>query len=262
MPQTQQLDAARDAVYRRYRTLKIEPPTAGRVERLARSALRQYTEQFCEAVGGKLSIQNKSGLDELIEQETIEGEQAFRSPFGLLKTDTGGANLDGILEETAKLECIRRLELPAELFQDVPPGVVKQYRQRVASEPPREIRRHPEVIRYTLLAAFCHLRSQEITDNLVDLLLGIIKRIGNDAEKRVERKILHDIKRVRGKGRILYEVAQVSITRPDGVVSEVIYPVAGDSFASFGPTQVVFVTFLRFFFGRPALQLYRLTKSL
>lgn len=228
LPHTQRLDALTDAVYRRYRTLKIEPPTAGRVERLARSALRQYTEQFCEAVAGKLSTQTKNRLEALLVRETVEGERAFRSPFGLLKTDAGAANLDGILEETEKLKLIRQLELPSDLFQAVPPGVVKQYRQRIATEPPREARRHPEAIRYTLLAAFCHLRSQEITDNLVDLLLGIIKRIGNNAEKRVERKILRDIKRVRGKGRILYEVAQVSIAQPDGVVSEVIYPVAGE----------------------------------
>ncbi|MCA9918873.1 MAG: DUF4158 domain-containing protein, partial [Anaerolineales bacterium] len=214
LPQTQQIEALVTAVYGRYRFLKIEPPTAGRVERLARSALRRYTEQFCEAIDGKLSIQNKSRLDALLERETTEGEQAFRSPFGILKTDAGAANLEGILEETGKLERIRRLELPSGLFQDVPSAVVRQYRQRVASEPPREIRRHPEVIRYTLLAAFCYLRSQEITDNLVDLLLGIIKRIGNNAEKRVERKILRDVKRVRGKGHILYEVAKVSIAQP------------------------------------------------
>lgn len=228
LTQTQQVEALVTAIYGRYRILKLEPPTSGRVERLARSALRQYTEQFCEAVADKLSAKAKTRLDELLEQEKIEDEQAFRSPFGLLKTDAGVAKLDGILEETGKLERIRQLELPSELFQDVPPGVLKQYRQRVASEPPREIRRHPEAIRYTLLAAFCHLRSQEITDNLVDLLLGIIKRIGNNAEKRVERKILRDIKRVRGKGRILYEVAKVSIAQPDGVVNEVIYPVAGE----------------------------------
>jgi len=228
LPHTQRLDALTEAVYRRYRTLKIEPPTAGRVERLARSALRQYTEQFCEVVMDKLSAQIRNRLDALLMRETVEGERTFRSPFGLLKTDAGVANLGGILEETEKLNLIRQLELPSDLFQDVPPGVVKQYRQRIATEPPREARRHPEAIRYTLLAAFCHLRSQEITDNLVDFLLGIIKRIGNNAEKRVERKILRDIKRVRGKGRILYEVARVSIARPDGVVSEVIYPVAGE----------------------------------
>ena len=80
-----------------------------------------------------------------------------------------------------------------------------------------------------MLAAFCHLRSQEITDNLVDLLLGIIKRLGSNAEKRIERKILRDIKRVRGKGRILYEVAKASIDKPDGVINEVIYPVADET---------------------------------
>ena len=76
-----------------------------------------------------------------------------------MKTYAGVANLDSILEEVEKLKCIRQLELPSELFQDVPPSVVKQYRQRIASEPPREARRYPEAIRYTLLAAFCLLRS-------------------------------------------------------------------------------------------------------
>ena len=195
---------------------------------MARSALHQYTEQFCEAIAGRLSAQTKTHLDALLVRQTIDGEPAFRSPFGFLKTDAGVPNLDGILEEIEKLKLIRQLDLPPDLFQNVPPGVVKQYRQRIVSEPPREARRHPETIRYTLLAAFCTLRSQEITDNLVDLLLGIIKRIGNNAEKRVERRILHDIKRVRGKGRILYDVARVSIAQPGGVVSEVIYPVTGE----------------------------------
>jgi hypothetical protein len=128
LPHTQRLDALIEAVYRRYRTLKIEPPTAGRVERLARTALRQYTEQFCEVVMDKLSAQTKNRLDALLVRETVEGERTFRSPFGLLKTDAGVANLGGILEETEKLKRIRQLELPSDLFQDVPPGVVKQYR--------------------------------------------------------------------------------------------------------------------------------------
>ena len=228
LPHTQRLDALTTAVYDRYRVLKIEPPTRGRIERLVRSALRQYTERFCQTITSKLSTQTRSHLDALLVWESTDDETASRSPFSRLKTDTGMANLASILEEIEKLKLIHQLELPSNLFQDVPTGVVKSYRQRVASEPLREVRRHPDRIRYTLLAAFCHLRSQEITDNLVDLLLGIIKRLGNNAEKRVERKILRDIKRVRGKGRILYEVAKASIAKPDGVVNEVIYPVANE----------------------------------
>jgi len=126
LPQTQQVDALVEAVYGRYRTLKIEPPTISRVERLTRSALRLYTEQFGAAIAARLSTQTKSRLDALLARETIEGDLTFRSPFGRLKTDAGVANLDSILEETGKLQLIRQLELPSDLFHDVPPGVVKQ----------------------------------------------------------------------------------------------------------------------------------------
>ena len=228
LPETQQLEALVEAVYQRYRTLKIEPPTASRIARLARSALRQYSEQFCEGIAAALPAQTKTQLDALLTQEDAAGQPASRSPFGGLKTDAGVASLKGILAEIEKLELIRRLELPPDLFQDVPPKVVNLYRGRVAGEPPREVRRHPKAIRYTLLAAFCRLRSQEITDNLVDLLLSLVKRMGSKAEKRVERRLLGDLRRVRGKGRLLFQVAQAAITRPEGLVKEVIFPVAGE----------------------------------
>lgn len=229
LPHTQHLEALLTAVYDRYRSLKIEPPTRGRVERQVRSALHQYTEQFCETITSKLSAETQAHLDALLVWESTDDDVTSRSPFGRLKTDSGMANLVSILDEIEKLKLIHQLELPANLFHDVPPGVVKTYRQRAASEPLREMRRHPDRIRYTLLAAFCHLRSEEITDNLVDLLLGIIKRLGSNAEKRVERKILRDIKRVRSKGRILHEVAKASVGKPDGVVNEVIFPVADET---------------------------------
>jgi hypothetical protein len=58
--------------------------------------------------------------------------------------------------------------------QDLSGLFAEQYRQRASVEPPRELRRHPDPIRYTLVAAFCWLRSQEITDNLVELLIQIV----------------------------------------------------------------------------------------
>jgi hypothetical protein len=58
------------------------------------------------------------------------------------------------------------------------------------------------------------------------LLINLIHRIEKRAERTVDRQILKDVKRIRGKHRLLYEVAQVSIEKPDGTVKEVIYPVA------------------------------------
>jgi len=69
------------------------------------------------------------------------------------------------------------------------------------------------------------------------MLIGVIKRIGARAEKKVNRELLRDLKRVRGKGRLLYTIAEATVTNPekplrlstsfrDGIVREVIYPVA------------------------------------
>ena len=117
---------------------------------------------------------------------------------------------------------------PESLFAMVPPHVVELYRQRVTGERPSEVKRHRAALRLTLLAALCRLRSQEITDNLVELFTGLIKRIGTNAEKTVNRKVLQEVRHVRGKGKLLCEIARVSIARPKGIVSEVIYPVANE----------------------------------
>jgi DNA-binding cell septation regulator SpoVG len=89
-----------------------------------------------------------------------------------------------------------------------------------------EIRRHPAPVRYTLLSAFCHQREQEITDTLIELLITLIHKIGARAKRIVEKEFIKDIRRVHGKNKLLYKVAEASIEKPDGKVKEVIYPVA------------------------------------
>jgi len=66
--------------------------------------------------------------------------------------------------------------LPDDLFADVSPHLVYAYRQRAAAEPPSELRGHADPVRATLLGALCLLRSREITDGLVDLLIGTIHK--------------------------------------------------------------------------------------
>jgi hypothetical protein len=55
------------------------------------------------------------------------------------------------LEEIAKLEQLRALGLPPELFAGVPRRVLHVYRQRAVVEEPCELRRHPASLRLTLL---------------------------------------------------------------------------------------------------------------
>lgn len=128
----------------------------------------------------------------------------------------------------AKLELIRGLDLPADLFDRASPRDVERCRQRVSVEVPRDLRRHPDAARLTGLAAFVYLRARSLTDDLVDLLIETIHQIGARAERKVERELLDDLKRVTGKQNLLFELADATLAQPDGVVRDVVFPVVGE----------------------------------
>jgi hypothetical protein len=104
---------------------------------------------------------------------------------------------------------------------------LQRYRQRAAVENAYEIRRHPASLRYSLIAA-CWLRAQEITDDLIELLIQIIHRIGATAERRVERELIGTLKRVTGKNTLLCRLAETALANPDGITREVLFPVVDE----------------------------------
>ncbi len=229
------------AARERLRYLKIEPPTPERLERIIRSAIRRFEDKFCDSTAEKLSSSVCTKLDELLKTasntdnsenpEETESNNPHNTPstLAVLKSDPGRLGLDSLIAEAAKLEQLRQLELPDNLFSGISNKVLLLYKQRVAVEPPRELRRHPDNRRYTLLSAFCCLRTQEITDKLVEILIQIIHRINARAERRVTKELLDDFKKVSGKTGILFQLAEAAMDKPDGVVKEVIYPVVGET---------------------------------
>jgi len=101
--------------------------------------------------------------------------------------------IDNVFAEIAKLKQLRQVGVPPELFGTVAPRLLQQHRQRAAVENIYEIRHHPAPLRYALIAAYCWLRAQEITDSLVELLLQVVHRIGATAERRVERELIGEL---------------------------------------------------------------------
>lgn len=79
---------------------------------------------------------------------------------------------------------------------------------RVISEKLIEIRRHCPESCYTLLSTFFWSRHQEITDSLVEMLITIVLNINGQAQRRVDREILEEIKKVRGKNNILISLLE------------------------------------------------------
>ena len=81
----------------------------------------------------------------------------------------------------------------------------------------------------SLLAAFCWVRQREITDDLVDLLTRVLKDIRVRAQYHEEKRLLNDFIRVNGKQQLLFRLAAAMLENPDGIISEVLYPVIGEA---------------------------------
>ncbi len=218
-------DRLKELVYERYKELKIEPPLPKRVERLIHSAVRSADERLYGKILSRLTPEAQGKLDTLLSENTPTGKTSLLSD---LKSEAGAATLENVLSEIAKLERIHALALPPGLFAGVSRKRLIWCKRRIAVEDLSEIRRHPPQVRHSLLAAFCTVRSEEITDTLVELLISVIHKMGSRAKHIVNKEVIRDIKRVQGKNRLLYEVASASLNQPDGTVKEVIYPVASE----------------------------------
>jgi Domain of unknown function (DUF4158) len=156
-------DRLKEIVYERYKELKIEPPQPKRIERLVRSAVRSADERLYKKVVDKLTPETQTKLEALLSDTAVSEKTSLLST---LKSEAGAATLENILTEIAKLERIRSLSLPPDLFAGVLQKRLLWCKRRIAVEDLSEIRRHPPQVRYSLLAAFCIVRSEEIIDTL------------------------------------------------------------------------------------------------
>lgn len=224
LSQTRELEHVKAALYERCRELRLEPPTPDRVDRLVRSTLHAHEKQFCTAIQRRLSPTTRARLDDLLAPPRDDAALADVALLHFLKADPGRASLESIQEALTKLKLLRATALPQDLFASVAPQVLRAYRHRVAVEEAYELRRHPEALRATLLAA----RGPEILDDLADLLVGTVHRIESRAERKVDRQLLEDFKRVAGKDNLLFEIADASLAHPDDIVREVVYPIINE----------------------------------
>ncbi len=136
--------------------------------------------------------------------------------------------METLLEETTKLARVRDIGLPADLFAGYSERLVAAWRARAAVSYPSHLLASPTSVRLTLLAALCWSRTSEITDALVELLIRLVLKINTRAERKVEKAIFADLKRVHGKTGILFRVAEAAVEHPDETVRSAVFPVVGE----------------------------------
>jgi len=219
-------DRVREELLAEFRQLRIEPPTAGRLLRMVRSALRTAEQNWASRIAERLGTAATARLFNLITVgEDNDGEDdGAGSLLSLIKASPGNVSLESMMTEIDKLKAVRALDLPGGLFGDVAPRVLDGWRARAAVEAPSHLRRHPQALTVTLLAAFVYQREREITDTLVELLIATVHRIGARAERRVTNELINAFKKVTGKENILFSIAEAALGAPDDAVREVVFP--------------------------------------
>lgn len=63
----------------------------------------------------------------------------------------------------------------------------------------------------------------------MDLLIELVHGINARAENRVEREMLRDLRRVRGKEGILFRLAEAAVAHPDQTVRQALFPVVNET---------------------------------
>ena len=222
-------DMVREQFLGECRVRQMEPPTPDQVDRYVRTALFQGARLLSGRVAGRLSAQTVARLLALIGAGTGDDvDDQDPDLLRMIKAAPGPVSLASLMAETGKLTAIGSFGLPEDLFRDVAPRVLKEWRDQAMTESPSHLRDHAGDLKVALLAALLFCRRREITDDLVNLLISTVHRIGARAERRVTTELVAAFRRVQGKEGLLFRVADAALARPDDSVRRVVFPVVGE----------------------------------
>jgi hypothetical protein len=125
----------REELLTRCRAQLIEPPTPDRVAEITRSALHRAEQTLLGRIAARVDAVAVERLEALIavSDDDDDGEDVL----ALIKAAPGNVSLDTMLVEMAKLEAIRAIGLPSDLFADIarpssPGGVPARWSNRPA----------------------------------------------------------------------------------------------------------------------------------
>jgi TnpA family transposase len=209
------------AAYGWCRAELVEPPAPAKMARHTASVARRWEELAYATICQRLGPAAIGRLESLFHPDHRDGLTDLRS-------DPGAVSVDTVLGELDKLAVLTSLDVPAGVLDGFGQRVTARWSDRFEVTIPSALAVMPDPIRLTLTATWVVRRREKVIDGIVDLLIAIVHKIGARAERRVEREQLTDAGRVNGKEVLLVRLAEAALANPDGIVSEVLFPVVSE----------------------------------
>lgn len=161
---------------------KIEAYSELSVDRVIRSIKHRHEEALFNNIAKHIDAETKAYLNGLL----ITDNNASR--FSKIKRWPGGLSLKTILSEAEKLKFIQSLSLP-ECIKGFPDKTLMKHYRNICTKYPSAIKAMPEKRRYAFLAVFIVMRERQITDNLVELLIRLIKKFIKAGKNKLQREL-------------------------------------------------------------------------
>ena len=109
-------DRVREDLLTRCRAERIEPPSAGRCDRIIRSALHQAEQALAQQVTARLGSDVTGRLAALAAAADDDDGDADPSALALIKSVPGNVSLESMLTEIGKLDAVRAVGMPDGVF--------------------------------------------------------------------------------------------------------------------------------------------------
>ncbi|WP_422424952.1 Tn3 family transposase [Bacillus sp. PSXD-155] len=229
---THDTDYLTNQAYSLFRKWKVEPPSTGSLKRMIDSAIDTFEKRFYQETSQQLPPQTCTRLDALLESSDkgkYDEEEGNILAFRHLLSSPRKPSVKTMDMEVKKLLAIRHLQIPDGLFHHLTPKLIKKYQLRAATETVTELRAHPALIRYTLLAILFWQRQAEIIDYLADLLDEIILKVGNKAKNSTRNEAVAELEKVQGKNKHILNLLKATVDHPDGIIQDTLYPIVTPS---------------------------------
>jgi len=203
-PNKMEIEDVRNAILNFLYENLIEPPNPKPLTRIINSLIHSWENIFFERIYSELSSKTKKQLDNLL----ISPKSIDDIKIAALRHNIGTISTASFKFETRKLQILRNISLKQiiPIFEEMPIHILKKYKNRIMSEPIREIKRHPARIRYAFLAIFVYIRRIETIDYLIYLLIEIVQRIKRNGNKKAEQVTLHEGIRLKSPRETLYNI--------------------------------------------------------
>jgi len=189
--------------------------------RVVHSAHSGFFSDVHQQINQLLSEPTRQKIDQLL----IVPEGESFSTFEKVKAPPGPVGVESLTKEVQKLQKLRATGIVGNNLMNIPFKVKKVLFRRAKNETASEMRSHPDVIRYGLMACFIDIHAMEVIDNIVEIFVSAIHRIDVRSEKKRDKELLKDIKHVEGKTQILFRLSEAIMANPEGRIRDVIFPV-------------------------------------